>query len=426
MIGDDGKNPKANRNPAFAMLGLPQIKLPSKPWLAFWAVTSVLAGGILFDKYQQKQIRKQYQSWGEEQFGTKTMNVDELPRKVRVYIAPFPNDYLAEALKYFKRFVKPIMNSAGVDIKLVTMERQGDIRHAVAEEIRQMRRKAAGLPDVQEEEQQQQEETKEEKVEEVKEPIKMPHNAVFANIQAQRTVVEPVEETVSFHDLYKPMDIVSVKSLFDFSFKVKSQDELVDDVRQSGGVICVGRGAYKEYINGVNEGLLGPLYAPPVKEEQEVISDDLSEDQKKELEKKKKEDEEYAPAPYILAKDYPSCELSPELNLETLRDEEGKPYFFVQPILELRNYSVSGFTRQLERMWRFYHKREQQIEYNEGLKNVIEHKYEPMQGTVEIGIEEENDWPSRWKKDAIEKQSEWLRDFACDPRVEQLLSVYKK
>lgn len=419
-------NPKVSTNPAFAMLGLPNFKLPSKPWMAFWGVVAVLGGGIVFDKYQQKQLRAQYQQWGCT-MGAEPMDVKDMPRKVRIYISPFPNDYLAEAMKYLKRFVKPILNSSGVDLQIVTMERQGDIRFQVAEEIRALRRAKAGLPDTREESK---EETKLEEDKEEEAPKTM-HSPVFSQIQATRTAEEP-EETKARQDLYTPMDVVSVKSLFDFTKELKHHQG--DDVRNSGGIICVGRGAFKEYINGVNEGLLGPLYAPepePVPEpELEIVTDESSEKSSEPAAEPKKDDDEadYAPPPYIYASDYSKCELAPELpelaDLQSCRDANGVGYFFVQPILELRNYSVSGFTRQLERMWRFYHKREQMVEYNEGLKRLISNEWKEESNLTQLGSREEEDWPSRWKRDALEKNSEWVREFKCDDRVVKLLSTY--
>ena len=50
-------------------------------------------------------------------------------------------------------------------------------------------------------------------------------------------------------------------------------------ILSAGGIICVGRGAYKEYLSGVHEGLLGPLEKP-----QSVIDEEtkLAEEKKKE------------------------------------------------------------------------------------------------------------------------------------------------
>lgn len=422
MIGDSA-NPKASANPAFAMLGLPRLRLPSKPWLAFWAVVGTLGGGIAYDKWQQRVLREQYMVWGRER-GAATMGVNEMPRKVRVYVAPYPNDYLAEAMKYVKRFVKPVLNASGVDLEVVTMERQGDIRFKVAEEIRAIRREKLGLS-----EEVKTEPAAEPALEPASGPLSQtPHSPVFTSIQT--APAEPAEPTVSRHDLYTPMDVVSVKSLFGYP-KALSYRDATEDVRNGGGVICVGRGAFKEYVNGVHEGLLGPLERPETGEkpseggsvEGEGAEATVAKDK---TEKPEEDSADYAPAPYIYYGDYAAAELPAELPLHDLnacRDANGVGYFFVQPVLELRNFSVAGFTRQLERLRRFYFKREQLVLYNESLKRVVEREWTPLEN-VDLGTEEEEDWPSGWRKDALKKNSEWVREFGADPRVLALMSTY--
>ncbi|ODQ46247.1 hypothetical protein PICMEDRAFT_126855 [Pichia membranifaciens NRRL Y-2026] len=402
-------------NPAFAALGIKSFKLPSRNWMIFWTVVGTLGGGIVYDKWKQRQLRAQYM----EMYANKCANypVDEVHRKLRIYVSPPPNDYLDESMKYFRRFVKPIINASGVDFELVTMERQGDIRYKVAEEIRALRREKAGL-----------EPKKKKEEDDTGKEVSASTPAAAANINPvfQSYKVENPKneegEIKAVRDLYEPMDVLGVKRVFgDFHQRVenvKSEDALVTNVRDAGGIICIGRGAFKEYINGVHEGLLGPLE-----------------------EKEKEDDEKYAPAAYIYAKDYKESTIAPELGLDkvdfnddvqfsrvlqTLRDEKsGVPYFFVQPILELRNYNVSGFTRQPERMWRFYHKREQLIEYKDKVVELIERKWCAFtRSDLDNGIEEEGDWPSSWLKVAKKNNSEWIREFDGDDRVMKVLASY--
>lgn len=430
-------------NPAFAALGIKSFKLPSRNWMIFWTVVGTLGGGIIYDKWKQRQLRDEFM----KQYLNQCSNypTDELPRKLRIYISPPPNDYLDESLKYFRRFVKPIINSSGIDYEVITMERQGDIRYKVAEEIRELRRKKAGI----------------EKVEDVKSneindsgnnsmmtPTINPVFQSFKNDNLPKPSNEE-EEIKSVKDLYKPMDVLGIEKIFgDFqqrADKVKSEDALVDNVRNAGGIICIGRGAFKEYVNGVHEGLLGPLVAPPpkieeVKEEGIKLEDDKEKDEK-EKEKTKEDEDRYAPAAYIYANEYKDAVIAPELGLDNvdfndenqvnellnkLRDENtGIPYFFVQPVLELRNYTIAGFTKQPERIWRFYHKRNQLIEYNEKLIELINKKWCAFTNdTLNVGIGEENDWPSSWLKVAKENNSEWVREFDGDFRVLKLLASY--
>lgn len=442
-------------NPAFAALGIKSFKLPSRNWMIFWTVVGTLGGGIVYDKWKQRQLRAQYM----EMYANKCANypVDEVHRKLRIYVSPPPNDYLDESMKYFRRFVKPIINASGVDFELVTMERQGDIRYKVAEEIRALRREKAGL-----------EPKKKKEEDDTGKEVSASTPAAAANINPvfqSYKVGNPKNEEgeiKAVRDLYEPMDVLGVKRVFgDFHQRVenvKSEDALVTNVRDAGGIICIGRGAFKEYINGVHEGLLGPLEAPPppapsaveagsepeatgIRLEDDVKTDEEKEKERLQKEKEKEDDEKYAPAAYIYAKDYKESTIAPELGLDkvdfnddvqfsrvlqTLRDEKsGVPYFFVQPILELRNYNVSGFTRQPERMWRFYHKREQLIEYKDKVVELIERKWCAFtRSDLDNGIEEEGDWPSSWLKVAKKNNSEWIREFDGDDRVMKVLASY--
>lgn len=426
--------------------------------MIFWTVVGTLGGGIAYDKWKQHQLRAEYL----ELYSNKCANypIDEIHRKLRIYVSPPPNDYLDESMKYFRRFVKPIINTSGVDYELVTMERQGDIRYKVAEEIRALRREKAGL-----------EPRKKEKEDEAGKDVAAATiptaaaniNPIFQSYKVEEPKKEDEDgEIKSLRDLYEPMDVLGVKKVFgDFHERVenvKSEDALVANVRDAGGIICIGRGAFKEYINGVHEGLLGPLDAPPptpsptaesgpksepsgINLEDDVKTEEEKEKERLQKEKEKEEDEKYAPAAYIYAKDYKDSTIAPELGLdkvdfnddvqfsrvlETLRDEKsGIPYFFVQPILELRNYNVSGFTRQPERMWRFYHKREQLVEYKDKMIELIERKWCAFtRGDLNNGIEEERDWPSSWLKVAKKNNSEWVREFDGDERVMKVLASY--
>lgn len=448
----------AYTNPAFQMLGIKQIKLPSRNWMIFWTIAGTVTGGIVYDKWKQRKLREEFML--NYQNMNKNYPTNQTFRKLRIYISPPPNDYLEESLKYFRRFVKPIINASGLDYEVITMERQGDIRYKVAEEIRELRRSK-----INSNEGKNNDETNligdnnnSNNVNLSNKSSEINHiNPVFKSFKSDASNANEENELVNRRDLYKPMDVLGAKKLFgdlqELADKVVSEDSLVDDVRNSGGIICIGRGAYKEFINGVHEGLLGPLNEPPKPEILPTIGDDLNNeneiksdnqeiekiDEKKD-EKKDEDEDKYAPAAYIYFKDYSNADIAPELELnkvdydseseiikavQNLRDENGKPYFFVQPILELRNYNVAGFTRQPERIWRFYHKRDQLIEYNEMLINLIKKKWCFFNDDkLDAGIEEENDWPNSWIKFAKEHNSEWVRDFGGDKRVLKLLSSY--
>ncbi|KAG7707646.1 hypothetical protein KL929_002083 [Ogataea haglerorum] len=371
----------AIENPALQMLGIKKLKLPSRNWMIFWTVVAAVGGGIVYDKRQQSVLRAQYMEKAKH-FGQQPFLPNQLPRKLRIYVAPPPNDFLSEGLKYLRRFCKPILNSAAIDFDIYTAERQGDIRHAVSEEIRQIRRSRLC-------------------------------RAAKEEPEPKAEPVDP-EATKPLKELFRPADVLGI-------FKCTPQQPLsYEDAGRSpedaGGVITIGRGAFKEYINGVHEGLLGPLEKPEKKEE----SADSEEQQDEKM-------PEPVAQPYIAPADYPSAPLAPELDFNNLRDENGVPYFFTQPILALQNYNVAGFTKQPERIYRFYHKRYQLIEYNERLWGLITKNSRPFTPEdMKLLESEENDWPRRFVKESREKGSEWTRDFVADPRVLQLLRVYDK
>ena len=67
------------------------------------------------------------------------------------------------------------------------------------------------------------------------------------------------EALVSSNDLYSPKDVLGLYYLKE-RIDAREDDEL--NPMEAGGVICIGRGAYKEYMTVVDEGLLGPLEVP--------------------------------------------------------------------------------------------------------------------------------------------------------------------
>ncbi|ODV86496.1 hypothetical protein CANARDRAFT_27693 [[Candida] arabinofermentans NRRL YB-2248] len=425
---------KGYTNPALQMMGIKRIKLPSRNWMIFWTVLGTLSGGIAYDKYQQQQIRLKYIELSKK-FGQEHCKSNELPRKIRIYVVPPPNDYLTEGLKYFRKFVKPILNSSAIDFEIYTEERQGDIRYAVAEEIRKLRRAKAGLPDELETTSDDNDTTTTTTTSNTSDidvqkfpgitPINLP------KIEPSESDNEGEGELKQVKDLYDPVDVLGI-NLYNKSLKQTpqiKQDSQIVDPKDAGGVICIGRGAFKEYLNGIHEGLLGPLYKPKPKEEEntKVISDDDKGDMIAfKDEDDKTEDSKKAPKSYIEPSDYSTAQLAPELSLNNLKDDDNVPYFFTQPILVLRNYNISGFVNQFERLRRFYFKREQMKDYSDSVMGlVLKNHRDFVKSDLTLASQEEKDWPHKWVKTGIEKNSEWFKDFIIDDKVIGLLSVYE-
>ncbi|ANB11458.1 Tim54p [Sugiyamaella lignohabitans] len=437
---------KGYTNPALQAMGIPRLRLPSRNWSIFWALTLTVTGVYAHDRYQRKQIR---QKWKDRvsHLAAQPMNPLELPRKVTVYIAPPPADYLDLGFAHFRQYIKPILVAAAIDYEVRSESRQGEIRALVAEEIRNQRRSDAGLP----------------------------------------TTGEQNDDLD---------DMIASKVYRD----------------NTGGVICVGRGAYKEYMNGLHEGWLGPLEAP-VEEVSEASTNDqlpLSDsavnsaelssgsdanansttevtsaeaatpveglavssraasetvsspskgevqtlDQAKESlesveefpdrerdlqdiygqlpEKKdgeeaagsgdaegseKKEEKKKVPKPYIKIPEYEDLETPAQL--ETLAKFE--------PLAAIHFPHLLGFRNTPKRMYRFFNRRKLAEEMGEATAAVVfaqTRQFKPHEDQ-DLLKHEENEWPAQWKAKGLETGSEWMWDFAVDERIGNKLSVYE-
>ncbi|KXG50766.1 Mitochondrial import inner membrane translocase subunit Tim54 [Penicillium griseofulvum] len=191
-------------NPVFKMMGLPNMrfKLPSRNWMIFLTITGSFTGAIMYDRREKRRVQ---QKWSElvAHISKETLPVDQMRRKMTVYLAAPPGDGLRVARDHFKEYVKPILVAAALDYTVIEGRREGDVRAGTAENIRKQRRKA-GEPSS--------------TVEEV---------GVEAVIAATREHIG------------------------------------VTDEPSPKGDLVIGRHTWKEYIRGLHEGWLGPLDAPP-------------------------------------------------------------------------------------------------------------------------------------------------------------------
>ncbi|CAI7667465.1 unnamed protein product [Penicillium crustosum] len=190
-------------NPAFKMMGLPNMrfKLPSRNWMIFLTITGSFTGALIYDRREKRRVQ---QKWSElvAHISKETLPIDQMRRKLTVYLAAPPGDGLRVARDHFKEYVKPILVAAALDYTVVEGRREGDVRAGTAENIRKLRRKA-GEPSS--------------AVEEV---------GVDAVVAATRERIGVTDEPGPKGDL------------------------------------VIGRHTWKEYIRGLHEGWLGPLDAP--------------------------------------------------------------------------------------------------------------------------------------------------------------------
>ena len=132
------------------MLGLPKIhtwKLPSRNWCIFWSVLGSFGGTVAYDRYQKKQIITRYRDMVSH-LADEPLQPLQMPRKMRIFLGAPPGDTIHVARVHFQEYVKPILNAAAIDFELLEGKMQGDIRHTVAQAIRDKRRGIDGMTEL--------------------------------------------------------------------------------------------------------------------------------------------------------------------------------------------------------------------------------------------------------------------------------------
>lgn len=399
--------------------------------MIFWTVLAGLGGGIVYDKHEQKKIREKYMKQVEH-LGEEVYSTNRVPRRLTIFIAPPPNDFLQESLKHFRRYIKPVLNAAAIDFTVFTEERQGDIRSEVAEKIRQLRRERLAQK-VKEEERLKQEAYDRSWTKFFKESVP---NA-FKGLG--RKSDEP-EVLVNRQDLYSPKDVLGLYKVLE---PIKPERDDSKDIDLSGGVICIGRGTYKEYMAGVHEGLLGPLEAPPPpppepKKIEEIVGDTEANPADKDEKSEADEISDFelsipkdklapVPKPYILPSEYANAQLAPELNMnEVIRNDKNVPVLFEQPLAVFIVPKITGMLNIPRKIYRFYTKRTLAESVSNETLTIVDGHSRPFQYKDKyLGGEEELDWPKKWVERGKKKNSEWVQDVEIDERVTSRMRVFE-
>ncbi|CAE7095383.1 unnamed protein product [Rhizoctonia solani] len=117
-------------------------KLPSRNWLIFWGVLGSITSLYIYDRRAAKRIKHEYAEkvrWRSEE----KLNPLDLPRKVRVYACRWPgDDDHNRSMKYFRKYVKPILVAAAVDFELINGNRHGGLARSIADKLKSQRREA--------------------------------------------------------------------------------------------------------------------------------------------------------------------------------------------------------------------------------------------------------------------------------------------
>ncbi|KAI9844402.1 MAG: mitochondrial import inner membrane translocase subunit tim54 [Sclerophora amabilis] len=198
------------RNPAFRMMGLPNIslKLPSRNWLIFLSLSGALTSAILYDRHYKKKAQ---QKWCRlvSHISREPLQPNTMPRKLTVFLSAPPGDSLKASRDYFNEYVKPMLVAGALDWEVVEGRREGEVRAGLAEKIRKLRKSIGEV----------------------------------GPREAGETEPAPPD-----------------------------QEEMLKEIRHNAGIkewpdmkgdIVIGRHTWKEYIRGLHEGWLGPLEPPP-------------------------------------------------------------------------------------------------------------------------------------------------------------------
>ncbi|KAF9996356.1 mitochondrial import inner membrane translocase subunit tim54 [Entomortierella chlamydospora] len=120
-----------------------RAKLPSRGWMIFWGTVGTLGGLVVRDHYLTVDAKKRVAD-KVDVLSKQSCGVQEMPRKVTVYIMPPPGDGIHKTRHYFKQFVKPVFDAAAMDYEVREASNEGQIREMVAADVRRKRQVAAG------------------------------------------------------------------------------------------------------------------------------------------------------------------------------------------------------------------------------------------------------------------------------------------
>lgn len=414
--------PKGWSNPALRMMGIPKVSLPSRNWMIFWSALASIGGTIAYDRYEQKQVRKKYMGLVEH-LGNEIYDGKRLPRKLTIFIAPPPDDFLDVTMNKFKKYIKPVLNAAAIDFDILVANKQGDIRCSVSDKIRQLRKEALEAQDKQ--------------LQLAQEELYNKSWKKFVTETIPSTLSKPFTKKEEEPEEYKrTLELYEPKDVLGYYYKYNSIEPVRDDLNDEspGGIVCVGRGAYKEYLQGLHEGLLGPLERVNVPEALEKGQETTPESPESpeslepaptSLESPESEDKLVSPPPFINPSDYPSASLAPEFDYSTtVKGSNGMPVLFEQPIFVVSIPNPLGFANTFKKMYNFFTRRYLAEELGEKTLHIVDNKSRNFQYKDQfLAKQEEVEWPKKWVKKGKEKNSEWVQELIIDERVTSKLKI---
>lgn len=377
----------------------------------------------MYDRREKKRIQRKWAKVVEE-IALQPMDVNQLPRKLTVYISAPPADGLIPAREHFNEYVKPILVSAALDWDAVEGRREGDVRAGLAERIRRLRMKRG------------------------------------------EQVAQPPEEGVE--------DVLEAARA---RAGVREWDGIPGD-------IVIGRHTWKEYVRGLHEGWLGPMNPPAKPEEPAVapladapIADAIAPTPEAATASPVSEATSAAmdtPAPVTTPTDddaSPTAAPEPEQPKveEKPKEEEKKPKKRTQPppfntTADYANETLSpncpqalgptailplphllGFLNFPIRMYRFLNRREVADEAGRQTAAAVLAAYRPFEapGEAQPGPSEDSDSTAQWeqqrllefeepewhksvreRKEDDHRERVWLDDMVLDPRIAERMRKF--
>lgn len=374
-------SPPKPPNPVFKMMGLPNLprKLPSRNWLIFWAITGAFTSAVIYDKREKKRATAKWRRAVAPLATEPITSANQLPRKLTIYLEAPPGDGLRAAQDHFIEYAKPVLAASGLDWEFVQGRQQGDVRAAVAENVRRSRRA---------------------------------HERPGEEI--------PRTDETSLEELRKRMGVPQYEGV--------------------KGDIVLGRHTWKEYVRGLHEGWLGPLDPPAlpepeVKPEPEPVVDANTAEADKPEEEKKKEEEKKPdrppqPQPYNSPDDYSVASLPPQIPTEF---SPSSPIAFPHRL---------GFRHTFVRLGRFLNRRKLADDIGRDVAAVCfaaSREWREADGQYEQQLalhHEESDWPkSVWKDEEVKAEAEaaaappkekiWVSPLVVDSRLMQRMRRFE-
>jgi import inner membrane translocase subunit TIM54 len=368
--------------------------------MIFLSITGSWTAAVMYDRREKKRIQKKWATLVEH-IAEESLDPQQLPRKLSVFIAAPPADGIVSAREHFQEYVKPILVAAALDWDAVEGRREGDVRAGLAERIRKLRQR-----------------------------------------RGERSS-EPLEE-----GLEEQIEGLRQRS------GVRNWDG-------PGGDIVIGRPAWKEYVRGLHEGWLGPLDAPvstgvPTTEPTPVptpvlveaapaagsSADDASptttpEASKADEPEKPKEEEKPTkkkqPAPFNTTADYENSTLSPSCPRS------------LGPAAVIPFPHLLGFWNFPIRIYRYLNKRKLAEDIGRETAAAVLGAYRPFEaaGEAASAYEEEGQISAQWeqqrllareeldwhksvreRKDEDTRERVWLDDMVVDTRIAERMKRF--